>query len=148
MIVSKPRFKTASAVVVFLILVFGSFFLLLDSLLHDQSFFILKLILAPITLVIALLVLGKFLAAMKIVTAGNDKLEIFYPINRDRINLPLKNIKGWREDIVKTKQGEFKETKILYGKKKVLKLSNKESTEYDQIVKYLYQKAKKQNVGS
>jgi hypothetical protein len=144
MIVSKPRINTVFALSIFLVLVFGSFFLLLDSLLKSESFFIVKLILTPITLVIALLVLGKLLAAIKIVKAGNNKLHIFFPISRSRIELPLEEIKGWREDVVKTKQGEFRETKILYGKKKVIKLSNKENTEYDKLVKYLNQKAKKQ----
>ena len=74
-------------------------------------------------------------------------MNIFFPISRSRIDLPLNDIKGWREDVVKTKQGEFRETKILYGKKKVIKLSNKENTEYDRLVKYLSQKAKKQKGG-
>lgn len=147
MIVSKPRVNTVFALSIFLVLVFGSFFLLLDSLLTSESFFIPKLILTPITLVIALLVLGKLLAAIKIVKAGNNRLNIFYPISRSQIDLPLNEIRGWREDVVKTKQGEFKETKILYGKKKVIKLSNKENTEYDNLVKYLNQKAKKQKAG-
>jgi len=147
MIVSKPRINTVFALSIFLILVFGSFFLLLDSLLNSESFFIVKLILTPITLVIALLVLGKLLAAVKIIKAGNIRLKIFFPISRSRIDLPLNDIKGWREDVVKTKQGQFRETKILYGKKKVIKLSNKENTEYDRLVKYLSQKAKKQKVG-
>lgn len=79
MIVSKPRINTVFALSIFLILVFGSFFLLLDSLLNSESFFIVKLILTPITLVIALLVLGKLLAAIKIVKAGNNRLNIFSP---------------------------------------------------------------------
>jgi len=144
MIVSKPRLNTIFALSIFLVLVFGSFFLLLDSLLSNESYFIVKLILTPITLVIALLVLGKLLGAIKIVKAGNNKLDIFFPISRSRIDLPLEQIKGWREDVVKTKQGEFRETKIVYGKKKVIKLSNKENTEYEKLLKYLNQKAKKQ----
>lgn len=147
MIVSKPKFNTVFALSLFLVLVFGSFFLLLDSLLKSESFFIIKLILTPITLVIALLVLGKLLAAIKIVKAGNNKLNIFFPISRSRVELPLNEIRGWREDIVKTKQGEFRETKILYGKKKVIKLSNKENSDYEKLVKYLDQKAKKQKAG-
>jgi hypothetical protein len=144
MIVSKPRFNTIFALSIFLVLVFGSFFLLLDSLLSNESYFIVKLILTPITLVIALLVLGKLLGAIKIVKAGNNRLDIFFPISRSRIDLPLEQIKGWREDVVKTKQGEFRETKIVYGNKKVIKLSNKENTEYKKLLKYLNQKAKKQ----
>ena len=40
-------------------------------------------------------------------------------------------------------KGEFREVKILYTKKKILKLSNRENTEYDAVVKYLKKKAKK-----
>lgn len=144
MIVSKPRYQTLFALGVFLILVFGSFFLLLNSLLASpESFFIIKIILAPITLVIALLVLSKFIAAIKVVKIGNNKISIFYLISRSKAEIGINDIKGWNEEVVKTKQGDYKEIKILFGKKKILKLSNKENTEYEKVVNYLNTKAKK-----
>ncbi|GAA5034536.1 hypothetical protein GCM10011506_29570 [Marivirga lumbricoides] len=144
MIISKPRYQTLFALGVFLILVFGSFFLLLNSLLSSpESFFILKIILAPLTLVIALLVLSKFIAAIKVVKIGNNKINITYLISRSKAEIAIADIKGWTEEIVKTKQGDYKEIKILFGQKKILKLSNKENTEYERVVKYLNAKAKK-----
>ncbi len=144
MIVSKPRYQTIFALSIFLILVFGSFFLLLNSLLKaPEQFFIIKLITTPVVLVIGLLVLSKLITAIKVIKVGNNKISIKFLISRSIINLNLVDIKAWNEEIVKTKQGDYKETKILYGHKKIIKLSNKENTEYDSIIKYLNSKAKK-----
>lgn len=144
MIVSKPRYQTLFALGVFLILIFGSFFLLLNSLLSNpDEFFIMKMILTPVVLVIALLILTKFITSIKTIKVGDNKILITYLISRSKIQLPLTDIKGWKEEVVNTKQGDYRETKILYGKKKIIKLSNKEDTEYDKILKYLNTKARK-----
>lgn len=142
MIISKPKTQTLTALSLFLILIFASFFLLLNSLIKDEAYFIIKLILAPIVLVIGLLVMGKLLGAIKVVKLGDNKMEAFYPITRMRIKIDVKDILGWREEVVKTKNGEFREVKILFTKKKILKLSNRENSEYDAVIKYLKKKVK------
>lgn len=142
MIVSKPRVSTLTSLTVFLILIFGSFFYVLHSLLTNEAYFIAKLILAPILLAIGLVVLSKVLAAIKVVKAGNNSIQVFYPISRMRIDISVKDILGWHEEVINTKNGEFREVKILYTKKKILKLSNKENTEYEAVVKYLKKKVK------
>lgn len=142
MIVSKPKANTITALTIFLILIFISFFLLLNSLLRYESYFILKLILAPIVLAIGLLVMGKLLGAIKVIKLGKGALHIFYPVSRMKTTVETKDILGWREEVIKTKNGEFREVKILYGKKKILKLSNKENTEYESVVNYLKKKVK------
>lgn len=142
MIVSKPRTNTLTALTVFLILVFGSFFLLLHSLLSNEAYFIFKLILAPIVLVIGLVVLGKLLGAIKVVQFGNNTIEVFYPLTRMRVKINVPDILGWHEEAIKTKNGDFRELKILYTKRKILKISNKENTEYEAAVNYLKKKVK------
>lgn len=142
MIVSKPKANTITALTIFLILIFISFFMLLSSLLSSESYFIVKLILAPIVLAIGLIVLGKLLGAIKVVKLGKGALHIFYPVSRMRTTIDVKDILGWREEVIKTKNGEFREVKILYGQKKILKLSNKENTEYEAVVNYLKKKVK------
>jgi hypothetical protein len=142
MIVSKPKFNTAFALGTFLFLVFGTFCFLLNSLLTSPDFFVIKLILAPILLVIGLLVMGKFMASLKRVSLGDGKMEVLFLISRMKISMKTDDILGWNEEVIKTKGGEFRELKILYTKKKILKLSNKENTEYDRVVKYLRQKVK------
>ncbi|MFT7233731.1 MAG: hypothetical protein ACI8TA_002957 [Cyclobacteriaceae bacterium] len=127
---------------VFLVLIFLTFFFLFNSLLTSPDYFILKLILTPVVLVIGLLVFGKFLNSLKVVSLGKDKMEVLFLISRMRVSIPVNEILGWREEVVKTKNSEFREVKILYGKKKILKLSNKENTEYDKVVNYLKQKVK------
>ncbi len=142
MIISKPKVNTLTALSVFLVLTFGSFFMLLNSLLTNESFFILKIILTPLVLVIGLIVLSKLLAAIKVVKVGDGKIQVLYPITRMRVMIQVSEVLGWREEVVDTKNGDFRELKILYTKKKILKLSNKENTEYDAIVKYLRKKVK------
>ncbi|MFY0598270.1 MAG: hypothetical protein JXR03_01275 [Cyclobacteriaceae bacterium] len=142
MIVSKPKSNTSIALGIFLILTFVVFFMLLGSLISNPEYFIAKLILTPIVLVIALIVMSKFLGSLKAVFLGKDKIEVLYLITRVRFSVPVKEVLGWREEVVKTKNGDFREVKILYIKKKILKLSNKENTEYDKVIKYLKQKVK------
>ncbi len=142
MIVSKPKSNTSMALGLFLVLIFITFFLLLNSLLRVPDYFILKLILSPIVLVIGLLVLGKFLNSLKVVSLGKEKMEVLFLITRMRLKISVNEILGWREEVVKTRNSEFREVKILYGKKKILKLSNKENTEYDKVIQYLRQKVK------
>ena len=142
MIVSKPKTQTLTALTIFLVLIFAAFFMLLNSLLTEPSYFIVKLILTPVVLVIGLLVLGKLLGAIKVVRVGDNKIEVFYPISRMRTNIQVPNLLGWKEEVVKTKNGEYREVKILYTKKKILKLSNRENTEYEAIVKYLKKKVR------
>ena len=145
MIISRPKPNTLTALSVFVILIFAAFFMLLNSLLTTPSYFILKLILAPIVLAIGLLILSKILGSVKIVKLGDNRLQIFYPITRLRIDLKIQDVLGWREEVVKTKNGEFREVKVLYTRKKILKLSNKENTEYEAVVRYLKKKVKIKN---
>lgn len=142
MIVSKPKGNTIFALAVFLILIFGSFFALLSGLLSGGTYFFFKLILAPVVLAVGLVVLSKFLASFKIVKLGNGQIEVFYPISKMRSKIFVKDILGWHEEAINTKNGEFREVRILYAKKKILKLSNKENTKYDAVVKYLKKKVK------
>lgn len=143
MIVSKPKVNTITALTLFLLLIFTSFTFLLDSLLTSADFFYVKLILGPVILAIGLLVLGKLLGAIKVVKLGENRMQLFYPVTRLKVEIKVADILGWREEVIKTKNGEFREVKILYGKKKILKLSNKENTEYNSIIKYLKKKVKR-----
>lgn len=145
MIVSKPKANTVVALTLFLILIFISFFLLLNSLLTNESYWILKLILAPVVLAIGFIVLGKLLGSMKVVKLGKGSIHVYYPITRMKKDIHVKDILGWHEEVIKTKNGEFREVKVLYDKKKILKLSNKENTEYESVVKYLKKKVKVRN---
>ncbi|MEP0365420.1 MAG: hypothetical protein ABJN36_08060 [Cyclobacteriaceae bacterium] len=142
MIVSKPKSNTTVALGVFLVLIFVVFFFLLNSLISVPDYFIFKLVLTPIVLVIGLIVLSKFLGSLKVVTLGKDKITVLYLITRMRISIDVSQVLGWREEVVKTKNGDFCEVKILYTKKKILKLSNKENTEYDKVIQYLKKRVK------
>ncbi|MEP4594890.1 MAG: hypothetical protein ABJZ92_01685, partial [Cyclobacteriaceae bacterium] len=107
MIVSKPKSNTTVALGVFLVLIFVVFFFLLNSLISVPDYFIFKLVLTPIVLVIGLIVLSKFLGSLKVVTLGKDKITVLYLITRMRISIDVSQVLGWREEVVKTKNGDF-----------------------------------------
>lgn len=142
MIVSKPKSNTSVALGIFLILIFVVFFFLLNSLVSSPDYFFLKLIFTPVVLIIALIVMSKLLGSLKAVFLGKDKIEVLFLITRKRILIPVKEVLGWKEEVVEMKNGDYREVQILYTSRKILKLSNKENTEYDRIIKFLKQKVK------
>lgn len=140
--ISKPKRQTLWALGIFLILVFCSFFMLFHSLLTADAYFIVKIILAPVILVIALIVTGKFIESFKTVNFDKNKIDVLYHVSRKKMRIPIKEVLGWKQEVVGTKNGDFKEVKILYGNKKMLKLSNKENSNYDKVIAWLKSKIK------
>lgn len=142
MVVSKPKSQALTALSLFVLAVFVVFFMLLDSLLSNDQYFWIKIILTPVLLVIGLFVLGKLLEAIKQVRCGDSKIELFYPVSRKKVIIKVSDVLGWKEEVVKTKQGEYREVKVAYGKKGMLRLSNREHTNYERVVGYLKKKIK------
>jgi len=142
MLISTPKRQTLFALGIFIVLVFCSFFFLFHSLLTSESYFVWKLILAPIILVIGLLVLGKFIESNKTVKFDKNKIDVLYHISRKKLRIQVKEILGWRQEVVETKNGDFREVKILFGKKKILKLSNRENNNYEKSISWLKTKIK------
>jgi hypothetical protein len=142
MLVSKPKRQTLVALGIFLVLVFCSFFMLFHSLLTSESYFIWKIVLAPIILVIGMIVLGKFIESFKTVTFDKNKLDVLYHFSRKKMRIQVKEILGWREEVVQTKSGDFREVKILMADKKILKLSNRENSNYERVITWLRNKIK------
>lgn len=147
MIQSKPLYNTSFALFLFFVMVTGSFFYMLHALLANPQFFVAKLVLTPILLVIALFALGKLLKQMVTIQAKSKSLEVYSPITRQRQQIPFDSILGWEESMVKTGKGEFREIKILYQPKKVLKFSNKETSQYKALASHLHKHLPKKKVG-
>ena len=101
-------------------------------------------------LIIALLVpIGLFVAykifiRYKVIRAGNNQIEINYPVLRRSEKYPLQSVLAWRENIVKTgKNSVYKQLEILFEDKKRISLGHKEHTEYPKLVQYLQHKIPK-----
>ncbi|MEQ1584732.1 MAG: hypothetical protein ABL895_02560 [Cyclobacteriaceae bacterium] len=90
---------------------------------------------------IGLFVAYKIFIRYKVIRAGNNQIEINYPVLRRSEKYPLQSVLAWRENIVKTgKNSVYKQLEILFEDKKRISLGHKEHTEYPKLVQYLQHK--------
>ena len=142
MIVSKPKSQSVFALSLFQVLILAiALWVIADLVRYPESYFLIKLILAPILLVIWVFVAAKFYASLKTIELGDNKISFKLLFQRKR-TYKLTEIQNWKEEIVKTRSGDFKEMQITLGKQ-TWKLSNREHTSYDEVRKYLQKKVKR-----
>lgn len=146
MIHSKPNYSTVFSILIFLAIVLSSFFVLLNSLLTSPDYFIIKLILAPTLLVVAFIIWNRLMKGFKHIRLGDMKFEVVQAITRSKEIYKVSEIKGWQEEVVKGKAGEYRETNILFEDHKTLRISNKETSQYPKIIAYLRQKVAKKEL--
>ena len=98
-------------------------------------------------LILALLIpIGVFVAykifiRYKVIRAGNNAIEIVYPVLKRIESHPLRTILAWRENAIKTgKNSTYKELEILFENKQRINIGQKEHTEYTRLVQYLQHK--------
>jgi hypothetical protein len=98
---------------------------------------------------LALLPIGLFVAykifiRYKVIRAGNNSVEIRYPVIGKTEKYELQAIVAWRENIIKTgKKSVYKQLEVLFDNKTRLSIGQKEHTEYARLVQYLQQKIPK-----
>lgn len=140
MIVSKPRSQTLISFILFLLLTFLVFGLNVTAILRGTYAWY-NLAIAGILLPIGLFVLYRIFIRYKIIRAGDNRVEVVYPVLRKTHSYSIKQIASWRESIVKTgKSSVFKELEIVFDKHFRLTIGQKEHTEYDKLVHYLQRK--------
>jgi hypothetical protein len=107
-------------------------------------------VIAALLLPIGLFVLYKIFIRYKIIRAGNNSIDISYPVLRQVEKYSLQSIVAWRENIIKTgKNSVYKQLEILMDNKKRISIGHKEHTEYVRLVQYLQQKVpKKKTAGA
>ena len=142
MIHSQPKSATLTALGIFLILILGvSLWLFYELICSPESFFILKLILAPLLLVIAIIVATKGYLTAVTVWLGDNQIAYRYPFG-SQIKLKLSAIAHWEESVVKRKKSVYRSLTIVLTNGKKLQVSNHENTHYDQLLSYLKKKVK------
>lgn len=140
-IVSKPRSQTLISFILFLLLTFLVFGLNVTAILHGTYAWY-NLAIAGILLPLGLFVLYRIFIRYKIIRAGDNRVEVVYPVLRKTHAYTVKQIASWRESIVKTgKNSVFKELEIVFDNHFRLTIGQKEHTEYDRLVQYLLRKA-------
>ena len=142
MIVSKPKSQSVFALSLFLIIIMGVvFWLLLDLIRYPESYFLVKIILAPILIVIWIFITVNFYSSSKTIEFGDNKISFKLPFQAKK-TFKINEVRNWKEEKVKTRGNEFKELQITLAKHQ-LRISNREHTSYDEVRKYLKKKVKK-----
>ncbi len=142
MISSKPKSQSVFALSLFLVIILGvTVWIILDLVRYPQAYFLLKIILAPILLVIWTFVAVKFYTSLKTIELGDNKISFQFPLQTKR-TFKISEIQSWKEEKVKTKNNEFKELQIQLANH-LLKVSNREHTSYEEVRKYLAKKVKR-----
>ena len=146
MIVSKPKASTLFSLTVFTLLALGGVLLSGIVIMKGESVawyqYMAVFILTPFVIGLG----RKLTWHYKVVTFGKDMINVKYPVQLKNISKSLKEIKGWKENIVKTPSGRFREVSILFDDNRSVKLSYQENTEYEKVFRYLEQKCKKKKV--
>ncbi|MGI9545524.1 MAG: hypothetical protein ACR2MX_19840 [Cyclobacteriaceae bacterium] len=143
MIVSKPKVHTLFSLGAFLVIVYGILGYTLYHFLQAEDKAIYQYLIFIILTPIASAISFKMFWGYKIVRLGGNLMEVKYPTRFIETKLKLKEIDSWKETVIKTKRGPFKEITITYNQKQKVKLTNQENTHYDQVLGYLQKKCGK-----
>ena len=142
MIVSKPKSQSVFALSLFLIIILGvTVWIIHDLVRYPESYFILKLVMAPVLLVIWTYIVVNFYSSSKTIELGDNKISFKLPLQSKK-TFKLNDIQIWKEEKVKTKGNEFKEIQINLPNDR-LRISNREHTSYEDVRKYLTKKVKR-----
>lgn len=138
MIVSKPKSQALFAIFMFILicLSLGGYNLLL--LIKGSTWFF-NYLMASIFLPLGLILLIRQMVNYKIISIGNDKIQVRYPLRMRTIRVTLNQIEYWQETIIQTKTGVFKQLDIVFGRR-TIKMSIQENTRYQETVNYLKKK--------
>ncbi|MCW5909608.1 MAG: hypothetical protein KIT62_00965 [Cyclobacteriaceae bacterium] len=140
MIVSKPRTQTLISFILFLLLTFTVLGLNLAALVQGaQAWY--NYAIAAILLPLGFFVLYRIFIRYKIIRAGDNRIQIIFPVLKRTYDYPVKEIRNWRESVVKTgKNSVYRELEIECDNRFKIALGQKEHTEYDKLVQYLQRK--------
>lgn len=148
MVVSKPQLNTLISFSLFLVITAVVFAMNVVSIMNDTAVWY-NYVIATALLPIGLFVLFKIFIRYKIIRAGNNSIDISYPVLMQTEKYPLQSIVAWRENIIKTgKNSVYKQLEILMDNKKRISIGHKEHTEYARLVQYLQQKIPKKKTAA
>jgi len=138
MIISKPKSQALFAIFMFILicLSLGGYNLWL---LVEGNTWVFNYLMAGMFLPLGLVLLIRQMVNYKIISIGNDKIQVWYPLRMRTIRVGLNQIEFWQETIIQTKTGVFKQLDIGFGNRKV-KMSIQENTRYPETVNYFKKK--------
>lgn len=77
------------------------------------------------------------LVSYKTIVFGKKKLIVKYLVKRNTQNYTLQDMEYWKESIVKTGAGTYKETELKLTSKVKLTISQQEYSNYNNVMTYL-----------
>ena len=138
MIVSKPKKQALFAIGVFTLICFGlggyNFILI-----SKGSTWFFNYLMAFVFLIIAHVLMLRMMFNYKIISIGNNKIQVWYPLRFRTTRALLKDMDHWQETIIQTKTGVFKQLEIVFPSR-TIKMSIQENTYYQEAVNYLKKK--------
>ena len=142
-LISKPEGKTLFALAMFSILVSACFvgvlFLTLQAEIRTIWHYLGLVTLGPLGVGMAL----KIILGYQVWLYHKDSLEVRHPFRRKKVVLGWRNLKSWKETVIKTgQQGEFKELSVLFDGYRPVKINNRENGNYERFVGILDKKFK------
>ncbi|MEP1032499.1 hypothetical protein [Ekhidna sp.] len=142
MINSRPKSSIMISIGVFLFaILLADAWLFYTLVKNPTSYLWLKMMLTPTLLVIVIAIARKgYTSALKL-TIGNNQLTYRYFLSSSKSH-KISDVKSWHEDVVKSKNGDYKRLSILLASGKMLQLSNHENSNYQPVVNYLKKKVK------
>jgi hypothetical protein len=99
-------------------------------------------LMAIVFLLIAHILMLRQLFNYKIISLGEEKVQVWYPLRFRTIRGNLKDMDYWEETIIQTKTGVFKQLEIKFPQK-TIKMSVQENTNYKEAINYLKKKQAK-----
>ncbi len=144
MIISKPQRSTITSFILFLTLTFIVLGMNVWIVVRDPQPAWYNYLIILLLLPIALFVGYKIFIRYKIISLGNNLIEMRFPVLRTFSRYPLQQIEHWTENVVKTgKNSTYKELEIKFNDGQKLSMGHREFTDYDKAIKYLQQKVPK-----
>ena len=142
MIISKPKSSIMVSIGILIIALLAVdgwlFYALVQS---PESNFWLKLILTPTLLVIIIAIARRGYTSSLRLTIGNNKLSYKHFLGSEK-SCNISDVKSWHEELVKQKNGDYKQLTFVLANGKVIQLSNQENSEYQRVLSYIKKKVK------
>lgn len=143
MIVSKPKVSSLFSLGVFLLISYGTvIFSAVQILTLPYPAFYYYLLLVIIG-AISLYVTYKVVTNFKYITVGKEKMEIYFPLIRKRYLISLTSLTSWKETVIKSAAGTYKELEFRFQNNHVIKMTIQENSNYDKIFQYFQKKHSK-----
>ena len=144
MIVSKPQTGTVISFALFLVITATVVVMNAIVILREREAAWYNYAVIAVLVPLGIVVFYKIFVRYKILSFGNNQIQIDYPMMRQRKIYPLGQIDHWIENKVKTgKNSEYNELEVKFADGKKINVGHKEHTEYRRMVEYLAQKASK-----